>query len=90
MLDPLLDALSVARDEPGRPRTRPDMLRGDKAYSSRAIRRTLRDRGIKAVIPEPRDQQQHRRTAAHTEAAPSVWTSKPIEAAMSSSEATAT
>lgn len=61
MLEPLLDALSVARDGPGRPGTRPNMLRGDKAYTSRAIRRTLRDRGIKALIPEPRDQQQHRR-----------------------------
>ncbi len=37
------------------------MLRGDKAYSSRATRQTLRRRGIKAVIPEPRDHQQHRR-----------------------------
>lgn len=37
------------------------MLRGDKAYSSRATRQTLRRRGIKAVIPEPSDQQQHRR-----------------------------
>src|SRR5699024_1903350 len=41
MLAPLLDALSVARKGPGRPRTRPDMLRGDKAYSSRATRQTL-------------------------------------------------
>ena len=61
MLAPLLDALSVARKGPGRPRTRPDMLRGDKAYSSRATRQTLRRRRIKAVIPEPSDQQQHRR-----------------------------
>src|SRR5690625_5553762 len=61
MRGPLLDALSVARKGPGRPRTRPDVLRGDKAYSSRATRQTLRRRGIKAVIPEPRDQQQHRR-----------------------------
>lgn len=37
------------------------MLRGDKAYSSRATRQALRRRGIKCVIPEPRDQQQHRR-----------------------------
>ena len=56
MLGPLLEGLSVARPGPGRPRTRPDMLRGDKAYSSRATRQTLRRRGIKAVIPEPRDQ----------------------------------
>ena len=61
MLAPLLDGLSVARKGAGRPRTRPDMLRGDKAYSSRATRQNLRRRGIKAVIPEPRDQQQHRR-----------------------------
>lgn len=61
MLALLLDGLSVARKGPGRPRTRPDMLRGDKAYSSRATRQILRRHGIKAVIPEPRDQQQHRR-----------------------------
>ena len=33
----------------------------DKAYSSRAIRGHLRARGIKAVIPEPSDQQGHRK-----------------------------
>src|SRR5690606_39068423 len=33
----------------------------DKAYSSRAIRAHLRDRGIKAVIPEPDDQKGHRK-----------------------------
>ena len=45
----------------GRPRTRPEAVLGDKAYSSRAIRTHLRARGIKAVIPEPADQQGHRR-----------------------------
>lgn len=60
MLLPLLADLRVARVS-GRPRTRPDALRGDKAYSSRAIRAHLRDRGITAVIPEPADQQGHRR-----------------------------
>src|SRR6476619_3589167 len=49
---PLLAQLRVAR-RVGRPRTRPDRLRGDKAYSSRAIRAHLRERGITAVIPEP-------------------------------------
>jgi len=34
---------------------------GDKAYSSRAIRTHLRARRIKAVIPEPADQQGQRR-----------------------------
>ncbi|MET0860135.1 MAG: IS5 family transposase [Microbacterium sp.] len=59
-LVPLLEQLRVKRDT-GRPRTRPDAIRGDRAYSSRAIRSHLRGRGIKAVIPEPRDQQGHRR-----------------------------
>jgi len=60
MLMPLLGCLRVARPI-GRPRTRPDRVRGDKAYSSRAIRQHLRDRGIESVIPEPRDQQGHRK-----------------------------
>lgn len=60
MLLPLLAELHVVRPV-GRPRTRPDAVRGDKAYSSRAIRTHLRDRGITAVIPEPADQQGHRK-----------------------------
>ena len=44
----------------GRPRTRPDVVLADKAYSSRAIRDHLRKRGIKAVIPIPADQRGHR------------------------------
>ncbi|UPZ34555.1 IS5 family transposase [Streptomyces sp. LRE541] len=44
----------------GRPRTRPDVVLADKAYSSRAIREHLRRRGIRAVIPAPADQRRHR------------------------------
>lgn len=66
MLSVLLDGLSVARDGAGRPRTRPDRLRGDKAYSSRAIRTLLRQRGIKATIPEPRDRIGNRRRRGST------------------------
>ncbi|GAA3802958.1 transposase [Streptomyces phyllanthi] len=44
----------------GRPRTRPDVVLADKAYSSRAIRDHLRKRGIRAVIPVPADQRGHR------------------------------
>lgn len=44
----------------GRPRTRPDLVLADKAYSSRAIREHLRKRGIRAVIPVPADQRAHR------------------------------
>ena len=60
MLLPLLEQLRVTRPA-GRPRTRPDAVLGDKAYSSRAIRTHLRTRGIKTVIPEPADQQGHRK-----------------------------
>jgi len=45
----------------GRPRTRPDAIAGDKAYSSRGNRAHLRKRGIKAVIPEKRDQAANRK-----------------------------
>ena len=40
----------------GRPRRRPRKLAGDKGYSYRRIRRYLRRRGIKAVIPTRKDQ----------------------------------
>ena len=56
----LLDELRVPRRGSGRPRTTPDALRADKAYSSRAHRARLRRRGIKTVIPEPADQVRHR------------------------------
>ena len=61
MLVRLLGQLSVPRIGPGRPRTRPASLAGDKAYSSTAIRAHLRGRRITAVIPEPADQIGHRR-----------------------------
>ena len=57
----LLRQLCVGRRGPGRARTRPVLLRADKAYSSRANRALLRRRGIKAVIPEPSDQIGHRK-----------------------------
>jgi putative transposase len=58
---PMLAQLRIARRGPGRPRTRPVLLRADKAYSSRATRQHLRRRRIRAVIPEPADQAAHRR-----------------------------
>lgn len=57
----LLQQLRVRRRGPGRPRTRPVLLRADKAYSSRGTRTLLRRRAIKAVIPEPSDQMGHRK-----------------------------
>ncbi len=55
MFIPLMDQLRVGR------RTTPDAVRGDRAYSSRANRSYLRDRRVKTVIPEPRDQQANRK-----------------------------
>lgn len=56
----MLVRLRVPRLDGGRPRTRPDHLSGDKAYSSRRNRRYLRRRQIKHTIPERRDQRAHR------------------------------
>lgn len=52
---PVLKKLRV-RGPIDRPRTRPDAVAGDKAYSSRGNRAHLGRRGIKAVIPEKKDQ----------------------------------
>ncbi|BFU42704.1 hypothetical protein KRMM14A1004_09410 [Krasilnikovia sp. MM14-A1004] len=57
----VMDAISVDRRGPGRPRTRPEHVIADKGYSSRGIRRYLRRRGIAHTIPERADQQKHRR-----------------------------
>lgn len=48
--------MRIRRIGRGRPRTRPDRLLADKAYSNRAIRSHLRRRRITATIPEKRDQ----------------------------------
>jgi transposase len=57
----VLDSIRVPRLGPGRPRTRPDRVLADKAYSSRSNRAYLRRRGIKATIAEPADQARHRK-----------------------------
>ena len=51
-----LAQVAVARIGPGRPRTRPDAVLCDKAYSSRAIREHLSRRQITAVIAIKDDQ----------------------------------
>jgi transposase len=53
--------IRIPRLGPGRPRTRPDSLAADKAYSSRVNRAYLRRRKIRHTIPEPRDQRADRR-----------------------------
>jgi transposase len=61
MLPVPLAHLRVKRSGRGRPRTTPDAVLGDKAYSARAHRTLLHSRGIKTVIPEPSDQIRNRR-----------------------------
>jgi transposase len=57
----VLEGIKVPRVGGGRPRTTPDRVLADRAYSSRANRAYLRDRGIAATIPQPADQIRHRR-----------------------------
>jgi transposase len=57
----VLEGIRVNRCGPGRPRTRPDRVLADKAYSSHANRAYLRRRGIRSTIPIKTDQQANRR-----------------------------
>ncbi|MFD9796996.1 IS5 family transposase [Streptomyces sp. NPDC059070] len=59
-LIPVLERIRVPRPAGGHPRTRPDHLCGDKAYSSRRNRFYLRRRQIRHTIPERRDQRANR------------------------------
>ncbi len=61
VFEDVLAKLRVSRPGTGRPRTRPDRVIADKAYSSKAIRALLSKRGIKATIPQPSDQIRHRK-----------------------------
>ncbi|MGI5182380.1 IS5 family transposase [Dactylosporangium sp. CA-152071] len=58
---PVLGNIRVARPGGGRPRTRPDLVLADKAYTSKGNRQHLRSRGIKACIPSKSDQDAHRK-----------------------------
>ena len=58
---PVLRKISVKRAGGGRPRTRPDRVLADKAYTSKGNRGHLRARGIKACIPSKTDQDAHRK-----------------------------
>ncbi|MFF5985467.1 IS5 family transposase [Streptomyces olindensis] len=59
-LIPVMERIRVSRLGGGHPRTRPDHLGGDKAYSSRRNRCYLRRRQIKHTIPEPKNQRANR------------------------------
>jgi transposase len=75
MFEPVLAGVVFHRPGPGRPATRPDRVIADKGYSSRAIRSYLRRRGIRATIPERRDQQANRARRGRTGGRPPVFDS---------------
>lgn len=52
----VLERLRIKRSGAGRPRTRPDGVLADKAYSTAKIRTMLRRRKITATIPQPANQ----------------------------------
>lgn len=58
---PVLEGLRVPRIGPGRPRTKPDKVRTDKAYGSRVNRAYLRRRGVACTVPEKADQVRNRK-----------------------------
>jgi transposase len=57
----VLERIRIPRSGPGRPRTRPDRVLADKAYSSKGNRAYLRRRRITCVIPVKDDQAANRR-----------------------------
>lgn len=62
---PLLEQIRVPRQGPGRPRTRPEAVLADKAYSHPSTRAALRARRVRFTSPERADQIA-RRTAKGT------------------------
>ena len=55
-LEALLDHGAIRRPGRGRPRLRPRRAAGDKGYSSPTVRRRLRQRHIRAAIPNKSNQ----------------------------------
>lgn len=60
MFDTVLAGVWFPPIRPGRRVTRPARVIADKGYSSKSIRAQLRRRGIRATIPERRDQRANR------------------------------
>lgn len=53
---PLIDGIRVTGDRPGRPRSRPDAVIADKAYSHPSTRKAMRARRIRFTCPQRDDQ----------------------------------
>jgi transposase len=69
----VLERIRVPRVGGGRPRTRPDRVLADKAYSSKANRAYLRRRAITCVIPVKADQAAYRRKRGSRGGRPPVF-----------------
>jgi transposase len=70
---PVLRDIHVPRLTSGRPRTRPDRVLADKAYTSKTNREYVRRRGIKATIPSKADQDANRRKKGSTGGRPPAF-----------------
>jgi hypothetical protein len=82
----VLGRIWVPRLGPGRPRTRPEKVRADKAYSSRASRAYLRKRGIRCTIPEKRDQVANRKKHGSRGGRPPKFDKNEVEGAANGSD----
>jgi transposase len=51
LVDKVLAQIKVPRNGPGRPKSRPKRLIGDRAYDSDALRKKLQDRKIELICP---------------------------------------
>lgn len=69
----LLNQVSVGRDGPGRPRSRPDRVIADKAYSHPSTRRALRQRRIAFTCPQRSDQIAQRHAKGSTGGRPPAF-----------------
>lgn len=69
----VVQRIRVPRSAGGRPRTRPDRVLADKAYSSKANRAYLRRRKIRCVIPVKQDQAANRRKLGSKGGRPPVF-----------------
>jgi transposase len=69
----VLGRIRVPRPAGGRPRTRPERVLADKAYSSKANRSYLRRRGIRCTIPVKADQAENRRKKGSRGGRPPVF-----------------
>ena len=51
-LEPLVDAIPSVKGKVGRPRKKPDIVQGDRAYHSKARKARLEKKGIKTLLAE--------------------------------------